>query len=131
MKPTLKIQYNDSEEQIAIRGYGIDYKNDIISIDYNSPTPNLSGFKLYNPDGSLMMDCSDYTYRWDVLEDPAVRNCIYYTNNPENVQTEPFPAPSPVEEEPLPEPNIDPEQMRADIDYIALMCDVDLGEGDV
>lgn len=79
------VLYNNGEKE-SLKSYGI--SSDIIILSYQDVNENLSGFSIYDGNDNLIMDCSDFIYRWDVLEDS--NNKIYYTNSPDNVQTMKF-----------------------------------------
>lgn len=80
-----KIRYNGQDTYIDIRGYMI--SNDLISLTYPNVETNTSGFIIYQDD-EIIADCSEFKYRWDVLENNP--NQIYYTNDPDNVQEKAF-----------------------------------------
>ena len=82
----LKIRFNDLDEYISIKGY-IKYDH-IVTLHYDSLKENLSGFKIYNDKEDLIYDCSDFIYRYDVLENE--NNEISYSDNPNIVQTEKY-----------------------------------------
>lgn len=79
------VLYNDGEKK-TLNSYMLN--PDLISLSYPNIEENLSGFSIYDGNDNLIMDCSDFIYRWDVLEDS--NNKIYYTNSPDNVQTRKF-----------------------------------------
>ena len=83
-KKKYKVQYNNSEELIELDGYGI--QGNVVSLFYPNIQENLSGFAIYDPEGNVLKVCSEFKYRYDVLEDNP--NAIYYTNLEEMVQTE-------------------------------------------
>ncbi len=99
MKKKYKVKYNNANDFVNLDGYGI--QDHIISLYYPNITENLSGFVLYNPDGTILKDCSEYRYRYDVLEDNP--NAIYYTDLEDIVQTEKwqYNSDEQIEEEPL------------------------------
>lgn len=84
MKAKYKVKYNDLENAIELNGVSI--SSDIVSVSYPNITENLSGFVIYNPDGSVLKDCSDFKHRWDILEDNPLT--IYYSISSDIVQTE-------------------------------------------
>lgn len=86
MERIFYLKYKDKEEIIRLTGYSISYN--VILLKHPNVEENLSGFLIYSQDGTLVKDCSDFIYRWDVLEDN--NNKIYYTNSPDNVQTMKF-----------------------------------------
>lgn len=93
-----KLKYVNSKTCIELKGYS--KSNDIVGLVYQGAEENLSGFIIYDQDGGVVADCSDFKYRWDVLEDDSDR--IYYTNSADNVQTEKFHTEDQIEEaEPL------------------------------
>lgn len=93
-----KIVFTDSDEVVEIRGYSITEK--LVSIHYDNPIENLSGFCIYDG-GNLVFNGADFTHRWDVVDQKPDE--IYYTNDPDYHQTEPFPDLSDIPEpaEPL------------------------------
>ena len=99
MKKSYKIKYNDSETTIDLNGYGL--QDHIVSLYYPNAEENLGGFILYAPDGNVLKDCSEFKYRYDILEDNP--DAIYYTDLEELVQTEKWNVgdSDTVEEEPL------------------------------
>lgn len=80
-----KIKYNNQDTYIEIIGCMI--SGDLVSLSYPNADINTSGFVIYQGN-EIIMDCSDFKYRWDILEDDS--NKIYYTNDPENVQKKAF-----------------------------------------
>lgn len=93
-----KLKYANSKTYIELKGYS--KSNDIVGLVYQNVEENLSGFIIYDQDGGVVAECSDFKYRWDVLEDDSDR--IYYTNSADNVQTEKFHTEDQIEEaEPL------------------------------
>ena len=84
-KARYKIKYNDQNTYIDISGYMI--SNDLISLSYPNADVNASGFAIYQGD-EVIMDCPDFKYRWDVLEDNP--NRIYYTNKEGYIQEKAF-----------------------------------------
>ena len=84
MKKQYTGKYNDSEEFIALNGYG--FQSNIVTLYYQNATENLNGFIIYDPDENILKDCSEYRYRYDVLEDNP--NVVYYTDLEDMVQTE-------------------------------------------
>lgn len=93
----MKIKYNDHEEYINIDGYGI--SNNIACLSGKNLEENTSGYIIYNEQGEVVADCSEYKYRWDVLENDPGR--IFYTNIEGYVQTEPLSKDDSVIAEPL------------------------------
>ncbi|MDE7252115.1 MAG: hypothetical protein K2O32_04155 [Acetatifactor sp.] len=83
-KKKFKVKYNNSKGLIELDGYGI--QGNIVSLFYPNIQENISGFVIYDPDGNVYKDCSEYKYRYDVLEDNP--NAIYYTDLENMVQTE-------------------------------------------
>ncbi len=84
-KTRYKIKYSNQDTYIDIRGYMI--SDNLVSLSYPNADINTSGFVIYQGN-EIIMDCSDFKYRWDILEDDS--NKIYYTNDPENVQKKAF-----------------------------------------
>ena len=85
MNTHTKVVFNDSDETVGIRGYSITEK--LVSIHYDNPVENLSGFCIYEGE-DLVFDGSAFTHRWDVVDQRP--NEIYYTNNPSYHQTKSF-----------------------------------------
>lgn len=90
MGEKLTIRYKNKKRKIEIDGYSL--RENVIGITYPGAEKeeNLSGLELYAPNGELLLDCSDFKYRWNVLED--IPNKIYYTDKKENVQTQKIPV---------------------------------------
>lgn len=84
MKEKYRIKYNDSDNLIELSGLG--EQEHIVVLYYPTVSVNLNGFIIYNPDGTIYKDCSEYKYRYDILEDKL--NVIYYTDLEDMVQTE-------------------------------------------
>lgn len=80
----LKIKYSNSDKYIDISGY-TEYGH-IVTLYYETTEENLSGFMIYDDDGNIIKDCSDFTHRYDVLENES--NEISYSNDENVVQTE-------------------------------------------
>lgn len=80
-----KIKYNDQDTYIDIKGYMI--SSNLVSLTYPNAEVNTSGFIIYQDD-EIIADCSEFKYRWDVLEDNPDK--IYYTNSADNVQEKAF-----------------------------------------
>lgn len=83
----LKIKYNNREDFIEIEGYMC--SDNLASISGKNIEENTSGYIIYNEQDEVVTDCSEYKYRWDVLENDPDR--IFYTNIEGYVQTEPLP----------------------------------------
>lgn len=81
-----KVVFADTDKAVEIYGYSI--TKNLVSLHYDNPIENLSGFSIYEGE-NLVFDASDFVYRWDVVDQKP--NEIYYTNDPDYKQTEPFP----------------------------------------
>ena len=112
MNTHLKVIFADSDEAIEIRGYSITEK--LVSIHYDNPVENLSGFCIYERE-DLVFDGSDFTYRWDILDQKP--NEIYYTNDPDYRQTKLFPDLGDVQEPAEPLTNEELTEAVADLMY--------------
>lgn len=77
------IRYNNEDVSIRLGAFSV--SSSIISLMYPNVRENLNGFVIYDEEGGVVADGSDFKYRWDVLEGDPDR--IYYTNSPDNVQT--------------------------------------------
>lgn len=92
----MKLKFNNSNKLITINGYST-LKN-VIALYYVDPVENLSGFQICE-NNSVIVDAPEFKYRWDVLDHKS--NAIYYTNDSNYKQTEPWPdmsdVPEPVE----------------------------------
>ena len=88
-----------------IRGHSA--REDLVSLHYREPAENLSGFILYGADGNI--------YRWDVVDQKE--NAIYYTNDPNYRQTEPWPDLSNIPEQAEPLTNEELTEAVADLMY--------------
>lgn len=115
----MKIKYLNKEEYIQINMYMI--SEDMIFLSYPNIEENLSGFIMYDDNDKIMRDCSDFIYRWNVLDDNPDR--IYYTNIPDYVQTTPFSERSDeeFEEITLSEEEREKQQLQADINYLLML----------
>lgn len=79
----MKVIFKNSDEPIELNGYSI--SEDIITLMYDNPKENLSGFSLYENDGkTLVRNCDDFVYRWDTSY--HVEGQITYTNSENNTQ---------------------------------------------
>ncbi len=65
MNTHTKVIFADSDEAVKIRGYSI--QENLVSIRYDNPQENLSGFCIYEGE-NLVFDGSAFTYRWDVVD---------------------------------------------------------------
>lgn len=111
-----KVMFIDSSEVVEIRGFSI--TENLVSLHYDNPIENLSGFSIYNGD-NLVFDGSDFTYRWDLVDQRP--NEVFYTNDPDYRQTEPFPDLSEVPEQVEPLSNEELNECVAD-----LMCEISM-----
>lgn len=116
MNTYIKVVFADSDEAVEIRGYSITEK--LVSIHYDNPQENLSGFCIYEGE-NLVFDGADFTYRWDIVDQKP--NEIYYTNDPDYRQTEPFRDPGDIPEQIEPLTNEELTEAVAD-----LMCEVSM-----
>lgn len=116
MKTYPTIVFTDSDEAVEIYGYSISKK--LVSIRCNDPQENLSGFSIYEGENKIF-DGSDFTYRWDVVDQR--QNEIFYTNDPDYRQTEPFQDLSHVQEQAEPLSNKELTEAVAD-----LMCEISM-----
>lgn len=92
------VKFNNEETLIALEAYAT--SGSIVGLVYPNVKENLSGFIICDQDEEVIADCSDFKYRWDVLDDDPGR--IYYSNSAENMQTKKFSTEDYVEEaEPL------------------------------
>lgn len=73
-------------EAFDISGYSI--SDGVVSLHYEELKENLSGFRIIRADGEVIFDGSEYRHRWDVVDQK--KNVIYYTNDPNYRQTEPW-----------------------------------------
>lgn len=85
MKRYRKVIYKDGVS-CDIHGYSISKR--LVSLHYQNPVENVSGFTICDEAGGVIKDCLDFKYRWDVVDHKE--NVIYYTNDPEYRQTEPL-----------------------------------------
>lgn len=115
-KVKYKIKFQNEEMYRDLRGYMV--STDIVGLSYPDAKENLSGFVIYDSDGQVAADCSDYIFRWDVLE--ANPDRIYYTNSADNVQTKKFDTENQIEEA---DPLTNEELTEAIAD---LMCEVSM-----
>lgn len=116
-----KIKFLNQDEYIDLKGFMM-VKNNRIALFYSNVEENLSGFIIYDQNNNICMDCSDYIYRWDVLENNSDK--IYYTNDPDNIQTKPFPVIDKSKSEPfLDHDMVEKEQLRSDVDYLLMIAE--------
>ena len=97
---------------LDVQGYSVG--TNLISIHYDSPVENLSGFCIYEGK-DLVFDGSEHKYRWDVVDQRSDR--IYYTNDPDYRQTKPFPDLGDVQEPAEPLTNEELTEAVADLMY--------------
>lgn len=107
-----KIVYADGQK-LGIDGYSIGIN--LVSIHAENQTENLSGFIICDEAGNTIQDCSDFIYRWDVVDQKE--NVIYYTNDPNYRQTEPWPDLSNIPEQAEPLTNEELTEAVADLMY--------------
>lgn len=116
-----KVVFTDPDEAVEIRGYSITEK--LVSIHYDNPVENLSGFCIYEGE-NLVFDGSAFTYRWDVVDQR--QNEIFYTNDPDYRQTEPFPDLSELPDQAEPLSNEELTEVVADLMYEVSMMKLGL-----
>ena len=91
------LKYNNQDKPVEIEGYTC--STALISIMGQNLEENTSGFKIFNMQGEVLENCSEYKYRWDVLEDNP--NKIFYTNIESYIQAELLPNDNSAVVEPL------------------------------
>lgn len=106
-----KVVFTNSE---VVEIYGYSITENLVSLRYSKPVENTSGFSVYMGDG-LVFDGSNFTYRWDVVDQKE--NEIYYTNDPDYRQMEPWPDMSNVPEQAEPLTNEELTEAVADLMY--------------
>lgn len=116
-----KIVFLDGQE-FNTDGYSIGINR--VSLHIENPEENLSGFIIYDGDGNILHDCSDFIYRWDVVDQKE--NAIYYTNDPDYRQTEPWPDLSNISEQAEPLSNEELTEAVADLMYEVSMVQLGL-----
>lgn len=109
-----KVAFKDGET-FDILGYCIGKNIVEIHYKYKDPKENLSGFIICDEAGDIIKDCSDFIYRWDIVDQRPDR--IYYTNDPDYCQTEPFPDLSDIQEQAEPLTNEELTEAVADLMY--------------
>ncbi len=92
MKKNNYIKYKNGEVQ-NVTGYSV--SDSVITIYFQKesfPMVSNDGFELYSGDGMMIVDGSEFIYRYDVLnaENPTQPYTVSYTNNPELRQTVPY-----------------------------------------
>lgn len=107
-----KVIFADTDEEIEVSGYSVSEK--LVSICCDNPRENLSGFSIYEGE-RLIFDASGFIYRWDVVDQKE--NVIYYTNDPNYRQTEPWPDLSDIPEQAEPLTNEELTEAVADLMY--------------
>lgn len=72
----MKLKFNNADDNmIDLQSYYI--SESLIFLQGNGVTENLSGFKLYDDDGNMLKDCSDFVYKWNIYTE--YENGIYLT----------------------------------------------------
>lgn len=110
------VKFLNEETKKYLDGYGVSKK--IISLVCPNQEENLNGFILYDDDGNTVKDCSDFVYRWDVLENDQSK--IYYTNDPNYKQKIKF-SDMKFEEPKTSEEELNKIQLRSDVDYLLML----------
>jgi len=105
-----------------ILGYVI--HGNLVRLHYPGPTENTSGFMICDEDGNILHDCSDFIYRWDVVDQKE--NAIYYTNDPDYRQTEPWAELCDIPEQAEPLTNEELTEAVADLMYEVSMAQLGL-----
>lgn len=110
----MKLKFNDEEKIIKLSSLVV--QSNLINLKYQNAEENLSGFILYDDNENIIKDCSEFVYRWDILEeDPGSK---WYTNNPSFVQQTRFSDLIFTEEDP---PENETEKLRADVDFLLML----------
>ena len=124
MKKKYKLKYHGDDTLIELNGYGI--QEHIIALHYPNVAENLDGFIIYNPDDTILKDCSNYKYRYDILENDS--KSIYYTDLSDMVQSEKWNRDynDTIDEEPL--TNEELTECVADLMYEASLIQLGIGE---
>lgn len=112
MSTNKKVVFADGKA-FGILGYVISEKR--VRLHYSEPSENLSGFIICDEAGNTIQNCSDFIYRWDVVDQKE--NVIYYTNDPNYRQTEPWPDLSDIPEQAEPLTNEELTEAVADLMY--------------
>lgn len=112
MKTYKRVVFSNGQT-LDINGYSIGMS--LVSIHAENQTENLSGFIIYDGEDNILQDCSDFIYRWDVVDQKE--NAIYYTNDPNYRQTEPWPDLSNIPEQAEPLTNEELTEAVADLMY--------------
>lgn len=86
----MKLKFNDTEEMYEITSYRIINQNLAVLKGENLPQGKSCGFKLLRDDGSVSIDCSDYTVKFNVLTE--IENVLMFSNSKDNIETEDNPA---------------------------------------
>lgn len=107
------VLFKNEETPIEIYGYFI--SEEIVSLHYENPVENRSGFSILDKNGDVIFDASDYIYRWDVVDQKPDE--IYYTNDPDYRQTVPWPDTSGIPEYTEPLSNEELTEAVADLMY--------------
>lgn len=110
------IKYKNKNEAIRLLSCSIGEK--MVFVSHPNQEENLNGFILYDDDGNTVKDCSDFVYRWDVLEND--QNKIYYTNDPNYKQKIKF-SDMKFEEPKTSEEELNKIQLRSDVDYLLML----------
>lgn len=123
----LEVIFNNSKKKYKITT--IQIRPSLVIMKGKLPADNTAGFKVYR-DGVLYGDYSDYRYKYNVLTEFDDRG--YYTDVEGNVETEEnkikvnVPSKEDVVSDGLSETEKQVQQNKADIEYLAMMMEVDL-----
>lgn len=116
-----KAVFADGEE-FELVGYSISEK--VISLHGKEPVENREGFIIYDGSGGMIKDCSDFIYRWDVVDQRE--NEICYTDDPECRQIGPWADLSNAREQVEPLSNEELTEAVADLMYDVSMLQLGL-----
>ncbi len=112
----IKVIFADGEET-EIFGYSV--SENLVSVRCDNPRENLSGFSIYEGE-RLIFNASSFIYRWDVVDQKE--NAIYYTNDPDYRQTEPWAELCDIPEQAEPLTNEELTEVVADLMYEVSMA---------
>ena len=71
MKKGIKMNIKFNNMQESFRLHAFMETQDVVYINYTDMDENLSGFIIYEQDGTVYKDCSDFIYRYNVSDNDS------------------------------------------------------------
>ena len=65
----MQIKFNNMQESFRLHAFM--ETQDVVYINYADMDENFSGFIIYEQDGTVYKDCSDYIYRYNVSDNDS------------------------------------------------------------